>query len=121
MVNLETPGELIDDKVGDILTCRGVDNLRQQLILRLGTPKGALLLHPDFGSNILEYTGKRVTQEVLTDVKLEIQECLLGDFRVNAVSDINLVFKDNSIRVECVVYPIAPYSSPFILGHTYSN
>lgn len=119
VINLENEGQLTDDNKGDIKLSEGIENLRQQLVLRLGTPKGALLLHPEFGSNLLDFIGKKVTLEVLTDVKLEIQECLLGDFRVNGISDIEVAFKSGGIRVECVIHPIEPYSSPFLLGHTY--
>ena len=90
------------------------------MIIRLGTPKGALLLHPKFGSNILSYIGKRTTVEVLTEVSLEIQECILGDFRVKGVSDIQTAFKDHGVHVECIIHPIEPYSA-FRLGHTYTD
>ena len=119
IVNLEVEGQLTDNGRGDIKISEGIANLRQQLIIRLGTPKGALLLHPEFGSKILDYVGKRTTVEVLTEVSLEVQECLLGDFRVNGVSDVRCVFRDHGIRVECMVHPIEPYSSPFLLGHTF--
>lgn len=120
VVNLETQGQLSDNLKGDIKLSEGINNLRQQLIIRLGTPKGALLLHPEFGSSILSYIGKRTTVEVLTEVSLEIQECILGDFRVKGVSDIQAAFKDHGIHVECIIHPIEPYSA-FRLGHTYTD
>lgn len=118
--NLEDTGYLTDDGNGDIRRCEGLDNLRQQLIIRLGTPKGALILHPEFGSDILSFIGRKVNPELLVEIQLEVQECLLGDFRVMGVSDITTVFKDKSVRVECMVHPIEPYSSPFLLGYTYT-
>lgn len=121
VVNLENEGQLVDDGKGDIKLSEGIENLRQQLIIRLGTLKGSLLLHPEFGSNILNYIGKKTTQETLVDVSLDVQECLLGDFRVNGIDDVRCVFKDRGIRIECIVIPIEPYSSPFLLGHTFTE
>lgn len=120
-VNLESEGILIDNGMGDIKLAEGLYNLRQQLISRLGTPKGALLLHPEYGSNILKYIGKKTTQEVLIDVNLEVCECLLEDFRVEGVSDVDCTFANQSIRVNCVIHPIEPYSSPFLLDHIYTQ
>lgn len=121
VVNLEVEGQLTDDTKGDIKLSEGIANLRQQLILRLGTPKGALLLHPEFGSKIYRYIGKRITVELLTKIKLEVQECLLGDFRVLGVSNITVVGKNRGIYVECFVHPIEPYSTPFRLSQTFTE
>ena len=118
--NLEDVGTLTADG-GDIRVSRGLDNLRQQLITRLGTPRGALLLHPEFGSNLLSYIGRRVTRELLVDVQLEVQECLLSDFRVDSVSDIRTEFRDGGVRVDCVVYPTPPYSGSFRISQTYTG
>lgn len=118
-INLEVEGQLTDDNKGDIKLSEGIANLRQQLTIRLGTPKGSLLLHPEFGSNILNYIGLRTTVELLNKIKLEVQECLLGDFRVLGVSNITVIGKDKGIYVECFVHPTEPYSSPFRLSHYY--
>ena len=118
VINLEDTGWLTDEN-RDIKQCKGIANLRQQLVIRLGTPKGALLLHPEFGSNITQFIGRKVTPELLTEVKLEVQECLLTDFRVDAVSGITARFSDRSISISCKVHPIEPYASPFLLGYTF--
>lgn len=121
VLSLEEVGELSDDNHGDILVCSGLKNLRQQLITRLGTPKGALLLHPEFGSNITDYIGKRMTTELLTKIKLEVQECLLSDFRVSGVSNITVIGKDSSIYIECFIQPIEPYDSNIRISHTFTS
>ena len=118
-INLEVEGQLTDDNKGDIKLSEGIANLRQQLIIRLGTPKGSLLLHPEFGSNILNYVGARTTVELLNKIRLEVQECLLGDFRVLGVSNITAIGKNKGIYIECFVHPTEPYSSPFRLSHYY--
>ena len=117
VINLETDGQLSDNTKGDIRLAEGITNLRQQLTTRLGTPKGALLLHPEYGSKLLDYVGKRTTVEVLIEVSLEVQECLLEDFRVQGVSDVNCLFKNHGIYVECIINPIPPYS-PFRISKT---
>lgn len=121
VVNLEVEGQLTDDNKGDIKLAEGIANLRQQLVIRLGTPKGALLLHPEFGSNITNYIGSKITVELLTKVKLEVQECLLGDFRVMGVSNVTAVGKNRGIYVECFVHPIEPYSTPFRISQTFTK
>ena len=110
VINLESSGELTDNTEGDLRLSEGINNLRQQLILRLGTPKGTLLLHPDFGSNILDYIGGKTTVERLIKIKLEVQESLLSDFRVLAVSNITVEFKKGGVFVDCVVHPDGNYS-----------
>lgn len=120
VVNLEVQGQLTDDQHGDIKLAEGVENLRQQLIIRIGTPKGALLLHPEFGTNILDYIGRKTTVELLIKIKLEIQECLLGDFRVLSVENIQAVFKDHGVFVDCVIHPVEPYSV-FRLSHLFTK
>lgn len=120
VVNLEIEGQLTDDGRGDIKLSEGMENLRQQLIIRLGTPKGSLLLHPDFGTHILDYIGKKATKELLIKIKLEVQECLMGDFRVLGVDDVEVVFRDHGVFVECAVQPIEPYSV-FKLSYVFSN
>lgn len=120
VLNLETEGNLSDAENGDVLTVEGIENLRQQISTRLGTPKGTLLLHPEWGSNLLSYIGRRMTPELLTEVSLEIQECVLSDFRVQQVSDITVQFADRRVLVECIIYPIEPYSSmPFQFSHQF--
>lgn len=119
VVNLEVQGQLTDDNKGDLKLVQGIANLRQQLIIRLGTTKGALLLHPEFGSHISEYIGAKSTVELLVKIKLEVQECLLGDFRVQDVTDVTVLSQDGKIYVDCIVHPIAPYST-FKLTHLYS-
>lgn len=121
VINLEVEGQLTDNGRGDIKLSEGIENLRQQLTLRLGTPKGALLLHPEFGSNILTYIGLRTTVELLNKIKLEVQECLLGDFRVLGVSNITVIGKNRGIYVECFVHPIEPYNTPFRISNTFTK
>ena len=124
--NVESLGILTaDEETGDVALCNGISNLRQQLIIRLGTPKGSSLMHPDWGCDLLKYVGGKVTMERLIKIKLEVQESLMGDFRVLGVSDMRAIFKyaggdkgtnglahsaTKGVFIDFVVHPIEPYS-----------
>lgn len=120
IINVETDRQLSDNGKGDVRLAEGINNLRQQLTTRLGTYKGTLLLHPEYGSKLMDYIGKRTTVEVLTEVSLEVQECLMEDFRVQGVSEVNCSFQEHGIYVSCIIIPIPPYS-PFKLSDTFTE
>ena len=136
VANIESLGELnSSDETGDILICEGIANLRQQLIIRLGTPKGSLYMHPEWGCDLLKHIGATMTMERLIKIKLEVQECILGDFRVLGISDMRAVFKNssglqgtngifdgksNALFLDFIVHPIEPYSV-FRLAKTFQN
>ena len=129
VTNLDSLGELSAGANGDVLTSNGLINLRQQLMLRLGTPKGSLIAHPDFGSELYKHIGAPLTIERLIKIKLCIQECVLGDFRVMGLSDMRAIFRQSAgaisgsqmtakgLFIDFIVHPIEPYSV-FRLGKT---
>ena len=133
--NVENLGVLHANEDGDVLLAEGINNLRQQLIIRLGTPKGSLMMHPEWGSDLLQYIGSKLTMERLIKIKLAVQECVLGDFRVLGISDMRATFKsaakldtglntsDNATKglfIDFIVHPIDPYSV-FRLGKTFTK
>lgn len=136
VTNLEALGVLHANEItGDILICDGISNLRQQLIIRLGTPKGSLLMHPEWGCDLLKHIGGTMTMERLIKIKLAVQESVLGDFRVLGISDMRAVFKNSSgiqgtngllngkgkaVFIDFIVHPIEPYSV-FRLAKTFSK
>ena len=126
ITNVESLGELSAGDTGDVLLSEGTFNLRQQLIIRLGTPKGSLINHPDFGSELYNHIGATLTLERLVKIKLCIQECILSDFRVLGISDMRVVFKNsydnstlltNGLYIDFIVHPIEPYAV-FKIGKT---
>lgn len=136
VTNIESLGVLnANDTTGDILICDGLKNLRQQLIIRLGTPKGSLIMHPEWGCDLLKHIGGTMTMERLIKIKLAVQESVLGDFRVLGISDMRAVFKQSSgmqgsngitfskgkaVFIDFIVHPIEPYSV-FRLAKTFSE
>lgn len=136
VTNVEALGILnANTTTGDVLICDGLANLRQQLIIRLGTPKGSLLMHPEWGCDLIKYIGRTMTMERLIKIKLAVQECILGDFRVLGISDMRAVFKQSSglqgtngltngsgraVFIDFIVHPIEPYSV-FRLAKTFSR
>ena len=73
--------------------------------------------------------------ERLIKIKLAVQECVLGDFRVLGISDMRATFKsaakldtglntsDNATKglfIDFIVHPIDPYSV-FRLGKTFTK
>lgn len=136
VTNIESLGVLnANETNGDILICDGLANLRQQLIIRLGTPKGSLFMHPEWGCDLLKHIGGAMTMERLIKIKLAVQESILGDFRVLGISDMRAVFKNSSglqgtngllsgkgkaVFIDFIVHPIEPYSV-FRLAKTFSK
>lgn len=129
VTNVESLGELSAGDDGDVLLSEGTFNLRQQLITRLGTPKGSLMSHPEFGSELYKHIGAKLTLERLIKIKLCIQECILGDFRVIGVSDMRAIFRQSGgatqgstmtskgLFIDFIVHPIEPYAV-FKIGKT---
>lgn len=96
-----------EDNKGDLSTVVGVDNIKQQLQTRLLTPKGSLILHPDYGSNIHELFDKNIPETAVL-IELEIIRTLLSDSRVKNVNTIDWTLKGKyfwgkfSVEIESV-------------------
>lgn len=116
--SLEAVFELLSDESYDLKTSDGLANLSQSLRIRLGTPKGSLPLHPEFGSNILRFIGKKMNADTLTKIRLDIQETILADDRVYGVGSVTANFDSGVLRVLAEVKPIDPYEK-FTLNAEY--
>lgn len=111
-VNIENGGELREDEDGDLVVLEGVENLKQAFILRLMTPKGALPLHPDYGTDLLLLMGKSRTYKQLVKIKLEVERTIKEDFRVTKIDNLSVVScEKGGIKAECDIIPIEPFSS----------
>lgn len=96
----------------DIELAKGLENLAQQLSSRLSVNKGALLMHPDYGSDLYKYVGTKDTQETRNKIAFEVESCLRSDFRVKEVLDISLKEEGEGLIVNARIVPIEP-GQPF--------
>lgn len=80
--------ELQADVNGDLKTVRGIQNLKQAIILRLLTPQGSLLHHPQYGSKLADLVGQKGSPGQLQKIRIEILRTVRSDSRVkDAVID----------------------------------
>lgn len=77
------------DRQGEIKTVSGVDNLKQAVINRLLTPRGSLLMHPSYGSNLYNLLGQATNTETLVMIEDEIVSTIKKDGRVDEVEVVN--------------------------------
>ena len=106
--DLDIKGELSGDN-GDLRLARGIENLKQQLTIKLSTRKGTIMLHPNWGCDVLNMVGTKGTEENLTDMMLMVREAILEDFRVVSVSNLSISKNFNSVTINCDIQPIPPY------------
>ena len=80
---------------GDISTISGIPNLSQAIKNRLSSPLGTSnLLHPDYGTLLLEYIGEPSTPELVTVLKEEVIRTCKADPRVDSIIAIGLATQD---------------------------
>lgn len=116
--NLDDHGKL-DSESGDIKLAVGLNNLKQQIITRLGTPKGTLSLHPEYGCDVTLYSGRKTTVELLITQELAVTEAILQDSRIKSVKDVSVTFSGGSTRITAYIQPISPYDA-FELSYDYT-
>lgn len=111
---LEEKGELsANKKVGDLAVVSGISNLKQRLNIRLSVHKGALILHPEFGSELYTLIGLPWTTQTLIKIQLEVQKNILSDPFVQGVGNISVnKVAHGTLFVDCQVVPVPPYK-PF--------
>ena len=110
VLDFSIKGQVIDDSL-DIKISQGTENLKQQLLTRLKTSKGALFLHPEYGSRLKQLSGCKGTTTNMIKIKLEVQETLTSDYRVKKVTDLTVTKTGTTIEVDCWIVPISPYVS----------
>lgn len=82
------------DKSGDLDTLVAIENMKQQLQTKLLTPKGSLMLHPDYGSEIHNLFGKAIPEQGVL-IELEVIRTLMTDTRVKAVNSLGWKINGN--------------------------
>ena len=92
---------------GGIATKRGLENLKQALYLRLITPLGSYLGHPNYGSKVHMYLGKKNTEENAILLDIEIERTLRTDGRVRSVEKVGHILDGNTYTAAFKVYSIS--------------
>jgi len=105
LTNVET-GELDINMYGDLRVVSGLRNLRQSLIIRLSTPIGTLLHHPEFGSSLIELLGTKGTVEKIHKVRVELERCIRSDERVADITFETFYLDGDLLRVGFTVTPV---------------
>jgi phage baseplate assembly protein W len=89
--NIGSPGydaqvfEMKSDGKGAIATKRGIENLKQSLYIRIITPQGSYVGHPEYGSKVDMYLGLKNTEENASLIDIEIERTMRTDSRVKNV------------------------------------
>lgn len=99
-------GELSADNKGDLKTVKGLENLRQAIILRLLTPRGALLHHPEYGSRFHELVGQKATGGFLQKLEMEISQTIKSDPRVRDITIEHLSYEAGVLSVSLKIFVI---------------
>lgn len=96
--------ELSEDGLGDLDTVAGVENVRQAVIARLMTPKGSLLLHPDYGSDLNQYIGLRTGFGMVPVIDTEIIRTIKSDGRIQNVTKVHSSITEGVYNGEFLCY-----------------
>lgn len=99
--------ELKGTPKGGLAMVRGVENLKQALFIRLTTPLGSYVGHPNFGSKLYTYLGKKNTEENIKLINIEIERTLRMDGRVTHVEMHQSVIKNKVYAVSFKISSIA--------------
>lgn len=105
-------GDFVKDTNGRFMTTKDYERKNQSLAKfpgyfnvlfalsdRLLTPKGSLVFHPDYGSNLHLYVGRSNSPENREMIKNEIKDSLLEDPMVKEVSFVGVEQRDNRLLI----------------------
>ena len=99
IITLESSGKTLS-------TVSGYDNLVQALLVRLNTPIGTLLLHPEYGNNFSDILGQSNTLSNINKLKVGIEQTLRKDSRVSDVKIISTDIEDGTVKINVSITPI---------------
>ncbi|WP_293372284.1 hypothetical protein [Nevskia sp.] len=80
-------GLLTDDGAGDFALVSGYGNFTQALRVRLGTPAGDLLFHPDYGNAAFTLIGRGGTRPIVVLANAMVRRAVGSDDRVAEARD----------------------------------
>jgi len=99
-------GSFQADTNGDLKTVRGVQNLKQAIMLRFLVPYGSLLHHPDYGSKLFSLFGTAGTYGNAQKIKIEIQRIVLSDSRVQDINIDSFTITNGVAYISISITPI---------------
>lgn len=86
----------------DLKTARGIDNLKQAIIMQLLTPRGSLLMHPRYGSDLHNMFSKATAQNAII-IENEIAATIKQDPRVESVTVVSSSISGDTYSGEFIV------------------
>lgn len=101
---------------GDLAVFVGVDNLRQQLVHRVVTPKGQLIFHPKYGSFLHRLMGAKngpITSLLGADY---LKAALESDYRVRSVKPSTAEVSGDALRATAIAVAIDGTELPVSIG-----
>lgn len=117
LVNVELPEELVSDNIGNLAIVSGFTALAMNLLFRLGTEPGDLVLHPEFGSDFLSLLGKPKTKSTLVKMKLSILDTFKSDIRVQDVQNIKVEPISGGVSISCGILTKNPKTLFKLVGN----
>lgn len=91
---------------GTLRRVEGYENLTQALLMRLNTPKGSLILHPEYGNSLGELLGQRNTEANVNKILVNIERTIRQDSRVKNVSVTATSVDDEEVTIGVTITPI---------------
>ena len=89
----------LDPATNDVKTVEGVENLAQAIITRILMQRGALLLHPNLGTD-LEIGEKSINT---SDVSYQIRKTLETDDRIDPIIYVGVTQESSAVSINMVV------------------
>lgn len=96
----------LSNKDRDLATNYGHQNLIQAIIMRLSTKSGTMPLHPEYGTNLHNLLGQRLTYDLLDKISVEIRRTINEEPRVSDNHVGLKVVDNNQVNVTLHVNPI---------------
>lgn len=92
---------------GTLSRVEGYQNLTQALLLRLNTPQGSLILHPEYGSTLGTLLGQRNTEATVNKIVVNVEKTIRQDTRVSNVSVSAAYVDDETVTLNVIVTPVS--------------
>lgn len=105
-LKLDDNSFLMRSDQGDIVTVSGLDNLGQAVKMRLQTLFGALLLHPEYGNQMLLHLGEAGTPYFSGLARYYALECVSQDPRVHSVDVADFSIIQDKVYLNLKIVPI---------------